>query len=97
MKALISIDYTNDFVAPNGKLTTGIPGQKIEGNLLKATKEFTETGDYVVYAIDRHDEGDTHHPETKLFPPHNIAGTDGRKLFGSLQQYYDQTKEKEKV
>ena len=27
MKALISIDYTNDFVATDGKLTTGAAGQ----------------------------------------------------------------------
>lgn len=30
MKALISIDYTNDFVATDGKLTTGAAGQAIE-------------------------------------------------------------------
>ncbi|MEN2297120.1 isochorismatase, partial [Enterococcus faecalis] len=27
MKALISIDYTNDFVATDGKLTTAAAGQ----------------------------------------------------------------------
>lgn len=33
-KALIVIDYTNDFVATDGKLTCGVPGQAIEKKLL---------------------------------------------------------------
>ena len=28
--ALIIVDYSNDFVADNGKLTCGLPGQQIE-------------------------------------------------------------------
>lgn len=28
MKALLVIDYTNDFIAPNGALTCGDPGRK---------------------------------------------------------------------
>ena len=35
MKALISIDYTYDFVATDGKLTTGEYGQQIEEALVK--------------------------------------------------------------
>lgn len=37
MKALLSIDYTHDFVATDGKLTTGDSGQAIEEALTKAT------------------------------------------------------------
>ena len=29
-----------------------------------------------------------YHPENKLFPPHNVLGTDGRNLFGSLDDFY---------
>lgn len=97
MKALISIDYTNDFVATEGALTTGEPGQKIEAALVELTKSFTEENDFVVYAIDCHDENDPYHPESKLFPPHNIAETEGRALYGSLAELYQNTKALENV
>ena len=84
MKALINIDYTNDFVAPDGALTCGAPGLAIEGALCGVTEEFIKNGDFVVFAVDRHSPGDCLHPETKLFPPHNLRGTDGRKLYGRL-------------
>lgn len=97
MKALISIDYTNDFVAADGALTTGEPGQEIEAALVQLTKEFTDRNDFVVYAIDRHEENDSYHPESQLFPPHNIAGTEGRALYGSLAELYQESKEQENV
>ena len=88
MKALISIDYTNDFVATDGKLTTGAAGQAIETALVQQTKHYFDNGDFVVFAIDGHDPLDRYHPENKLFPPHNVLGTDGRNLFGSLADFY---------
>ncbi|MCB5952991.1 cysteine hydrolase [Enterococcus sp. BWT-B8] len=97
MKALISIDYTNDFVAADGALTTGKAGQNIEAALVELTDKFTAAGDFVVYAIDRHDKADVHHPENKLFPPHNLAGTKGRKLYGSLNDLYTKTKDLENI
>ena len=83
-KALISIDYSYDFVADDGKLTAGKPAQAIEDRIAQVTQEAYDNGDYIFVAMDRHDEGDTFHPETKLFPPHNIAGTAGRELYGKL-------------
>ena len=97
MKALINIDYTYDFVADAGALTCGVPGQHIEGKIVELTKEFIENDDYVVFAIDVHDKGDQYHPETKLFPPHNLRGTAGRDLFGALQGVYDDNKQLENV
>lgn len=91
-KALINIDYTYDFVADDGRLTCGDPGQAIEENLVGVTKDFIKNGDYVVLAIDVHDEDDEFHPETKLYPPHNIRGTKGRDLYGSLQEIYEENK-----
>jgi nicotinamidase-related amidase len=96
-KALINIDYTYDFVADDGALTCGEPGQQIEGKIVSLTKEFIENGDFVVFAIDVHDEGDEFHPETKLYPPHNIRGTKGRDLYGSLQAVYENNKELDHV
>ncbi|MEH7479792.1 isochorismatase family cysteine hydrolase [Neobacillus drentensis] len=97
MKALINIDYTYDFVAVDGALTCGEPGQKIEGRMVELTKEFITKGDYVVFAIDVHDQGDQYHPETKLFPPHNLRGTSGRDLFGALKEVFEMNEQRENV
>jgi nicotinamidase-related amidase len=97
LKALINIDYTYDFVAVDGALTCGEPGQRIEGKIVALTKEFMASGDYVVFAIDVHDNGDEFHPETKLFPPHNLRGTSGRELFGSLKEVYERNRQLENV
>ncbi|RST71472.1 cysteine hydrolase [Siminovitchia acidinfaciens] len=92
-KALLNVDYTYDFVAEDGKLTCGKPGQEIEQAIVRLTKQFFEDGDFVVFAVDKHIEGDTLHPETKLFPPHNIEGTSGRDFYGSLKDLYEQHKD----
>ncbi|MFT4415506.1 cysteine hydrolase family protein [Fredinandcohnia humi] len=89
-KALINIDYTNDFVASDGALTCGEPGQAIEQEIVRITEEFITNDDYVVFAIDLHKEGDHLHPETKLFPPHNIEDTSGRLLYGDLQRVFNE-------
>ena len=96
-KALISIDYSYDFVADDGKLTAGKPAQAIEDRIAQVTQEAYDNGDYIFVAMDRHDEGDTFHPETKLFPPHNIAGTSGRELYGKLAEVYDAIKDDSRV
>lgn len=94
-KALINIDYTNDFV--NGALPVGKPGEAIEKKVVSLTKEFLESENYVVLAIDVHVKDDPFHPETKLFPPHNLAGTKGRELYGGLAEFYEENKYSEKV
>lgn len=96
-KALISIDYTLDFVADDGKLTAGLPAQAISQTISQVTQEAFERGDYIFFAIDGHDEGDIFHPETKLFPPHNLMGTSGRQLYGGLADFYAQHGQDEKV
>lgn len=97
MEALLSIDYTYDFVATNGNLTTGKVGQKIESDLVGLTKDFIEREQYVVFAIDGHDPNDSYHPENKLFPAHNVLGTKGRELYGELAPLYEKNKEKENL
>ncbi|MFF2456771.1 cysteine hydrolase family protein [Peribacillus simplex] len=96
-KALINIDYTYDFVADGGSLTCGKPGQDIEKALVSITKDFIEQGEYTVFAIDLHVEGDRLHPESNLFPPHNISGTMGRDLYGALKEEYEANKNQKNV
>ncbi len=91
MKALVVIDYTVDFVV--GKLPCGDPGIQIEDRISSLTKEFVEQGEFVVMAVDLHDENDAYHPEHRLFPPHNIRGTEGRKLYGKLNDVYEANQE----
>lgn len=92
-RALINVDYTYDFIADDGKLTCGAPGQAIEKAIVAITKEFIEAGDFVAFGIDAHIEGDEYHPETKLFPPHNIVGTKGLELYGELKTLYERHKD----
>ncbi|HYK73184.1 MAG TPA: cysteine hydrolase family protein, partial [Pseudoneobacillus sp.] len=96
-RALINIDYTFDFVADSGALSCRKPGQDIEGEIVRLTEEFIHNGDYTVFAIDMHLKDDEHHPESKLYPPHNIKGTTGRDLFGQLEQVYQINRDKENV
>ena len=88
MKALISIDYTNNFGADNGTLTTGLAGEKIETEMLNVTESFIKNNNFVVFVIDTHDPSNKFYPENSLFPPHNIIGTLRQQLFGSLNNLY---------
>lgn len=92
MRALIVIDYTVDFVT--GKLPVGEPALAIEGEIVRLTEEFLREGSEVVMAVDLHEEGDPYHPESRLFPPHNIRGTGGRDLYGKLQEVYEANRER---
>lgn len=81
-KALIIIDFVNDFVAADGRLTCGEPAQAIDATIARLACEFAAAGEYIVVASDYHEEGDAHHPESALFPPHCLANTPGRALYG---------------
>lgn len=86
MRALVVIDYTVDFVV--GKLPCGQPAIQIESRIAQLTEEFVKQGNLIVMAVDMHDENDPYHPEHRLFPPHNIRGTEGRRLYGELDKVY---------
>lgn len=93
MRGLINIDYTYDFVATDGALTTGEYGQALETEICRLTEEFKNKGDFIVFAIDGHDPKDKYHPENNLFPPHNVIGTKGRELYGKLKEIYEKDPE----
>ncbi|TQR19479.1 cysteine hydrolase family protein [Psychrobacillus vulpis] len=92
-RALIVVDYTVDFIADHGALTCGKPGQLIENAIVSLTNEFISTNDLVVFPVDLHENDDPFHPETKLFPPHNIRNSQGRELYGELKEVYEQNKD----
>lgn len=96
-KALLVIDYTNDFIASDGALTVGVPGQKIESSILDKVDQFHQKQDLIVYAVDLHEENDKIHPETKLYPPHNIRHTKGRELYGKVKEQYEMIKKEQHV
>lgn len=81
-EALILIDYTNDFVATGGALTAGEPAQAIDDKLAVAIAETLDGGGYVFVMNDLHYADTPEHPESALFPPHNLAGTPGREIYG---------------
>lgn len=87
-KALLVVDYTVDFVADDGALTCGKPGQDIEEAVCNLTEEFLAEKELVVMPVDLHEKTNAFHPEAELFPPHNIRGTAGRELYGRLAEVY---------
>lgn len=96
-EALLIIDYTNDFVATNGALTTGKVGQAIEPALIKAANRELREGGWVMLPTDLHVEKDPYHPETKLFDAHNLEGSWGRELYGQLKDWYELNQDNPRV
>lgn len=84
-KALTLIDYTHDFVAADGKLTVGQPGQDLEEMIMTKITHTIQQGGMVFVVNDLHQAHDLHHPEHAMFPPHNLEGSDGRKLYGRVE------------
>lgn len=74
-KALLIIDYTNDFVADKGSLTVGKPAQTLAPEIMRLADQFLSQHDYVIFPTDGHRLNDPFNPETKLYPAHNIIGT----------------------
>lgn len=91
-KAFILIDFSNDLIADEGVLSCGKPAQAIEPVACKYFDKFLANGDYVVVCNDSHDvpdingTSDPYHPETELFPKHNVMGTWGAELYGSVKE-----------
>lgn len=64
-EALIIVDMSNDFVAPDGSLTVGQPGQAIVPYIKSLAEDFVSQGKDVVVAMDAHQVDD---PHFKLWP-----------------------------
>lgn len=86
--ALLIIDYTNDFVAPDGALTAGKPAQDIASTIVTLADQFLAQKQFIILPTDLHVANDPFHPESKLFPPHNLADSRGRAFYGPLANWY---------
>ncbi|RIN36789.1 cysteine hydrolase family protein, partial [Staphylococcus succinus] len=95
--ALIVVDYSNDFVADNGQLTCGKAGQQIEKYIVERIEAYNREKQEIFFMMDLHFEEDPYHPETKLFPQHNIEVTTGRQLYGKVKSFIDKYKNEDTV
>lgn len=93
-EALIIVDMSYDFVADDGGLTVGKPGQEIVPYIVSLADQFLESGGHVVIAMDAHEPND---PHFELWPVHNVVGTKGQELYGQLKDWYEANRQNERV
>lgn len=95
-KALIIVDYSFDFIDDNGKLTCGKPGQEIETFIFQDEIYHFHNASPLgkIFPVDYYDN---FHPESKLFPNHNIHQTPGRELYGEVGRLYNSIKDQMNV
>ncbi len=84
-RAWVVVDMTYDFVADDGSLTCGKPGQEAVDALVTHLEEAHRKGDLIVFANDAHTPDDA---EFALWPPHAVEGTKGAELYGKLLDFY---------
>ena len=72
------------------KIDSRSSAQAISEVINQVTRLAFDRGDYIFFTIDAHEENDVFHPESKLFPPHNLIGTSGRNLYGKLAEFYQE-------
>ncbi|UXR69035.1 cysteine hydrolase [Staphylococcus sp. IVB6246] len=96
-RALLVVDYSYDFIAEDGKLTCGEAGQRIEPFIVKRIQDYIDQDDHIFFLMDLHEENDPYHPETKLFPSHNIVDTPGRDLYGEVKSLYEKIQSQSNV
>lgn len=93
-EALLIVDMSNDFVADEGTLTVGKPAQGIVPYIVSLADQFLNEGKMVVIGMDAHQEND---PHFELWPAHNVVGTEGQKLYGALDKWYEANQDNERV
>ncbi|XJS10430.1 cysteine hydrolase family protein [Aerococcaceae bacterium WGS1372] len=93
-EALIIVDMSNDFVAPDGTLTVGEPGQEIVPYVKSLAEDFLSKSNNVVVAMDAHQVDDEHF---ELWPAHNVVGTKGQELYGELNDWFLANQDNDKL
>lgn len=84
MKALVVVDYQNDFV--DGAL--GFVGaERLEPLIIEKINDCRKTGGKVIFTLDTHTEDYLNTAEGRKLPvPHCIKGTEGHKLYGKVAE-----------
>ena len=79
-KALIVVDYQNDFV--NGAL--GFEGaEKLDDIICEKIQQYRKEGGHIIFTFDTHEANYLNTMEGKNLPvEHCIKGTEGHKLYG---------------
>lgn len=88
-KALLVIDYSNDFIHDKGSMTGGKPAQDLDPYLVELMRKFVQNGDYIFVCNDAHQKDDAYNPETVLFPAHNLEGSWGQQIYGKTGEYLE--------
>lgn len=80
-RALLIIDMLKDFIHPDGKLSIGEAGPKVEKSIGSILSNARREGLFVFYICDHHLPNDA---EFAIFPQHCIAGSRGAEIVQSL-------------
>lgn len=86
-KAFIVVDMIYDFVADDGALTCGKPGQAIVDSIVQGIHDTIKDGGCVFLCGDAHDQDD---PEFAAWPVHAVKGTKGAEWLEPIQRAYEQ-------
>ena len=86
-KALIVVDYQNDFV--NGAL--GFEGaEKLDDIICEKIQQYRKEGGHIIFTFDTHEANYLNTMEGKSLPvEHCIKGTEGHKLYGKTAKMVD--------
>ncbi len=85
-RALLIIDYSNDFVDDKGALTCGKAGQELDERIVAEIEKALKNDDFIFVCNDEHTANSPYNPESMLFPPHNIIDTWGAEIYGKTGQ-----------
>ena len=81
-RALLVVDYSNDFVHDAGALSAGQVGQALDRPILAEIERAYAAGEFIFICHDEHMAGDIYHPEAALFPAHHEKGGWGAEFYG---------------
>ncbi len=87
-KALIIIDYVNDFIADDGRLSCGKAGQDIQSKIVNVVHQFSNEKQCIVNACDCHEYDDLYNLEKDMFPLH-CFDKQGRALYGEVKSAFE--------
>ena len=88
-EALLIVDYVNDFVSDDGRLSCGKVGQEIEKNIVQVIKHHAASGHAIISIVDKHDCEDTYNKEVNMFNAH-CFNEEGRRLYGDVLRAFAQ-------